>query len=533
MSLTVPRLDDPAPDPRPDPAPGPAFGWHRRLLTVQRRRPRLELLLPLLLVSLVALIARLHALDAKPYWLDEITTLRRSSLGFGPLVRDSLSFHHMPLYFVVTSWLVPLGLDESVMRLPAAVFGAASCTVLFLLGRSLGDWRSGLAASLLLALAPFQVQYGQEARSYTLVTTMILIGLWGLVLLARDPAAAARRLRDRGPARTAWLLYGVGTAVALDTLGVALFWLLAANIGAGLIGLRARRVRHRFLRNWILVQVMVLVVYLPFLVGMVILTGGDMSSGLDWVPPLDAHNVWATLQTVYLMRISSLIAFRIFPSPLDLLGIGWLGWLVALLALVGLVSSMRRGLVGIVVAVGLFTLPIGLAASSLLSSVWMPRYLLWSGPVFFLLAGLGLLQLPARACTPALALLATLAVANLLPYYSVETKPLWNKAAAEILRDHRPGDLLVTDNPATVNMMNVYLARSGHSLTSDEWTTDVAAASARLAAGARVLAVHGTVGQNDPYKLESFLDSLAPLGPAASMRRVGIDITMLIFAPPA
>ncbi len=485
-----------------------------------------------MLVSLVALIARLHALDAKPYWLDEVTTLRRSSLALGPLVRDSLSFHHMPLYFVVTSWLVPLGHDESVMRLPAAVFGTTSCAVLFLLGRSLGDWRSGLAAALLLALAPFQVQYGQEARSYTLVTTLILLGLWGLVLLAADPWQAALPLRRPGRARTAWLLYGIGTALALDTLGVALFWLLAANIGAALVALRAPRARRGFLRNWALVQAMVLAAYLPFLAGMAVLTDGDMGSGLDWVPPLDAHNVWETLQAVYLMRISSLIAFRIFPSPLDLLGVGWLGWLVALLALAGLVASMRRGLVGIVVAVGLFTLPVGLAASSLLSSVWMPRYLLWSGPVFFLLAGLGLLRLPAPARTPTLALLGLLACANLLPYYRIETKPLWNQAAAEILRDRRPGDLLVTDNPATVGMMNVYLARSGHHLTTDDWTTDVAAASARLAAGARVLAIHGTVGQNDPYRLAPFLDSLALLGPASSMHRVGIDITMLVFAPP-
>ena len=80
-------------------------------------------------------------------------------------------------------------------------------------------------------------------------------------------------------------------------------------------------------------------------------------------------------------------------------------------------------------------------------------------------------------------------------------------------------------------MMNVYLARSGHRLDGVDWTTDVAAARARLTAGARVLAVHGTVGQNDPYRLGDFLGSLRPLGPASSRRRVGIDITILVFAP--
>ena len=487
--------------------------------------------MPPLLIGLVALVARLHALGAKPYWLDEITTLRRSSLALGPLMRDSLSFHHMPLYFVLTSWLVPFGLGEDVMRLPAALFGAASCVVLFLLGRTLGGWRSGMLAALLLALAPFQVQYGQEARSYTLVLTLILLGLWGLVLLAGDPVAAARPLHTPGRARTAWLLYGLGTALALDTLGVALFWLLAANIGAFLIIVRAPRPPRGFGRNWMLVQAAILAAFLPFLGGMAVLNGGDFRSGMDWVPPLDARNVWDTLQTVYLLRISSLIAFRLFPSPLDLFGVGWLGWLVLLLALAGLVSSMRRGPVGIVVAVGLFTLPVGLATASLLFPLWMPRYLLWSGPVFFLLAGLGLRQLPVHTRDPALVLLTALAVVNLLPYYRVETKPLWKEAAAAVLHGWRPGDTVVTDNPATVAMMNVYLGRSGHRLNSGDWTTDVAAARARLAAGARVLAVHGTVGQNDPYRLAHFLGSLTPLGPASSKRRVGIDITILLFTP--
>ncbi|MGI4957448.1 MAG: glycosyltransferase family 39 protein [Janthinobacterium lividum] len=491
----------------------------------------LGLILPLLLVSLTGLVARLHGLGGKPYWMDEITTLRRSSLGFEALVRDSLSFHHLPLYFVVTSWFVPFGLDETIMRLPAALFGAASCGVLFLLGRSLGDWRSGLAASLLLAMAPFQVQYGQEARSYTLVTTLILLGLWGLTLLARNPAAAARPLRMAGPARAGWLLYGIGTALALDTLSVANFWFLAANLGAAFIAVRSPANRRGFLRNWVLVQALVLAVYLPFIVGMMVLTNGKMGTGLDWVPPLSVRNVWTTLQTVYLMRTSSLIAFRIFPGPLHVLGIEWFGWLVTALALVGMMSSLRRGLAGGVIVIGLFTLPIGLAASAILSSIWMPRYLLWSGPVFFLLAGLGLIRLPERLRSPAVALLAVLSLANLLPYYQAETKPLWNQAAAQLLRDHQDGDLLVTDDPGTVNMMNVYLARTGHALRPADWTTDLAMATVRHAAGTRVWAVHGVVGQNDPYRLNSFIDKLAPLGPARSIRHIGIDITMLLFVP--
>jgi uncharacterized membrane protein len=487
--------------------------------------------LPLILVCLVALFARLHGIDGKPYWMDEITTLRRSSLGLIDLVRDSLSFHHLPLYFVISSWFVPFGLDERVMRLPAAVFGATSCMALFLVGRSLGNWRSGLASALLLALAPFQVQYGQEARSYTLVTTLILVGLWGLVLLARNPAAAALRWRTRGSLRAGWLLYGIGTALALDTLSVALFWFVAANLGAAVIASRAPDARKGFLRNWLLMQLMVLAAYLPFLAGMAILTKGDMGSGLDWVPPITASSAWTTLQTVYLMRISSLIAFRIFPSSLDMLGVAWLGIIVAVLAAAGLVAALRRGLTGTILVIALLTLPIGLAAASVVSSVWMPRYLLWSGPVFFLLAGLGLIRLPRHLQIPALLLLGMLGLVNLLPYYRTETKPLWNEAAAVLRHDYRPGDLVLTDDPGTINMMNVYLAREGHALGSADWTVDVATAAGRQAAGAKIWAVHGRVGQNDPYQLAGFLDRLAVLGPVSAVHPVGIDIMVLVFEP--
>ena len=49
-----------------------------------------------------------------------------------------------------------------------------------------GRW-AALVGGLLLALSPIEVQYGQEARSYTLVSAAILLSLWGLVRLAGTP----------------------------------------------------------------------------------------------------------------------------------------------------------------------------------------------------------------------------------------------------------------------------------------------------------------------------------------------------------
>ncbi len=471
-------------------------------------------------ITLAALIVRLHGLGKKPYWMDEVTTLRRASLDLGALVRDSLVHHHLPLYFIISALFVPHGLDAGIMRLPSALFGALSCLILFLVGRSLAGWRCGLAAALLLCFSPFQVQYAQEARSYTLVTSFILLALWGLIRVARAPRTD----------RVGWLLYAAGTALALDTLSVSLFWLAGAQICAVLIARSDPAQRTAFVRRWLLVQAAILATYLPFVVAMSSLTHGDMGSGLDWVPPPTAHTIWTTIQSVYLLRISSLIAFRIFPGPLDLGSVPWFGFGVALLAVLGL-ASMRRSLSGRIVAVAFAILPIGLALASLRSSLWMPRYLLWSGPIFFLLAGTGVARLPRRAGMVALVAIGLLGLLNLRPYYKAETRPLWNVAAVTLRDALRPDDLIMTDDPGTIAMMNVTLAKTGRTFGLSDWTDDAELAMAAHDAGRRVWVLHGTVGQNDPYRLDTLLDRVNGLGAPASRRAIGLDIVLLLYLP--
>jgi mannosyltransferase len=64
-----------------------------------------------LAIFAIAFAVRLHGLDFKPYWMDEITTIQRASQPFPTLVSDSLTFHHLPTYFLLISWLVPFGVE--------------------------------------------------------------------------------------------------------------------------------------------------------------------------------------------------------------------------------------------------------------------------------------------------------------------------------------------------------------------------------------------------------------------------------------
>src|ERR1700692_4480126 len=120
-----------------------------------------------LAIFILGFVARLHGIAAKPFWMDEVTTLHRARLPLGQMVMNSLTFHQLPAYFIVTSWALPFGHDEAWARSPAMVFGALSCVLAFCVARAAGGLAAGVAAGLLMALDPAVGQYGQEGRSST------------------------------------------------------------------------------------------------------------------------------------------------------------------------------------------------------------------------------------------------------------------------------------------------------------------------------------------------------------------------------
>ncbi|HEX3982707.1 MAG TPA: glycosyltransferase family 39 protein [Acidisoma sp.] len=496
-----------------------------------------------LAVSLVGFLARFYGIDNMPFWLDEVTTVNRSSLPFWDMVTDSLSNHHLPSYFALVSFFGHYGMTELVLRLPSAVFGALTCGVLFLIGRALGGWRAGLVAGLLLALSPLQVQYGQEARSYTFVLLMMAIGLLGFVQLARDPQGASRPFGRPGAHLAPWVIYTLGTLGALNVLSTAFFWLISANLGAVVILLRDRQIdRARFLTRWLVAQAVILAGTLPWFGAMDVFTHGEMTNATNWVPETTLHSFLSVIGSLYFMRVSRLINFHLFPQAAPGFGL-----LVVALALMGLfylrrrnpstqagrVPAVSRSLIPALVLVAAVP-PLLILAISIVKPLWMPRYLLWSSVPFLIFVGLGINQLPKRWQTGAVAVIVLLAVINLAPYYKAETKPRWDLAAAELQKEMRPGDIILASDELPVYMMNFFLSRHGDVIPASNWTNDVFQAAKHLETGGRVWVMYGRVGQADRTPIPNFRRITQPLGSPIASVRVGDLITMRLFAhPPA
>ncbi len=489
-----------------------------------------------LTVFFAALLPRLIDLGRRPFWLDEVFTLNRATLPPAALVHDSFINHHMPSFFLLLSPFIALGHPELWLRLPSAVFGAMSVMLVYLIGARIGGRVAGLIAALILGLSPTALAFSQEARSYTMEMALILVALYGLVGLALDIPAASRPWRN-SPARNAWIAFILGSAAALDVLGDGAPWVLTANI-AGLALLWQSMARRQLLWNFVRADLIIAACSVPFYVVMSHAGTESLQSGFMWIPPLNLARLWYNLGSIYFMRVADSVSFQFMEVATPL----WLLWGITAALLLGVACGIwrlrRRPALLATLLLASALLPAMLAVISLWRPVLLPRYILWSGAPFAILAGIGgamiFSLLPRRIATGALAAGAALLLVNLIPYYSAETKPRWDIAARMLSQDVAPGDVLLLDDLGALPVLKVYLPPGTEAVVLRDSDGNLAHAEQAEAAGKRVWAIFGHAGQSSAVTAEerdAYDAKLAPLGTPRQVQTAGNRIVITLFDP--
>lgn len=473
-------------------------------------------------VGTAALALRLVGLGDKPFWLDEALTLQRARLPLPELVADSIGHLHSPVFFLLLRPVALITDAEWALRLPSALASALAAALTCVAGRAAWNERAGLAAGLIMALSPFQVQFAQEARSYALSAGLVLLALWGLLRLANDPAAATAPLTRPGPARGAWTAYAAGSAGALLLHGAGALWLATGSLILLAIAANAGPERRAALRNGIVATAAVLVAGLPLLALLARPLYWTAVKGY-WVPPLSAAWIGNAIEAVYLMRIADVVAFGLAPAALP-----GLGFALAALAAFGVWQLRRRPLLLAVLAAAVLVLPAALLAASLVRPVFLARYLLWSAPAFFVLAGIGLAALPVRAFAAALAALAAAGLWNLAPYYGFESKPRWDLAARHVAERAGPDDAVLLTTPSMRLVFEPYHRRFGGAL---EAVATAEAARAVQDRGGAVWGIRGLAGFGSEPSAEAFGRATAALGEPDDTATFGRHITVYRFPP--
>ena len=179
-------------------------------LLAATERTRLSTTTAFVLGAIVALAlgVRVYGIDTE-LWLDEILLLTRYiPLELRQLVSTFDSQNHQPLYSLMArlSFLASDGVEWSI-RIPAVVFGVASLMALFTFGRRVTSTTEATLAALILAVSYHHVWFSQNARGYTVMLFLAILGTRLFIDLCE---------RKGDSYRLAWL-YGIVMALATYT----------------------------------------------------------------------------------------------------------------------------------------------------------------------------------------------------------------------------------------------------------------------------------------------------------------------------
>ncbi|MBI4716648.1 MAG: glycosyltransferase family 39 protein [Planctomycetes bacterium] len=198
------------------------------------RAARGQLLIPVcvVLVSILAAYLRLVGLGDRSLWLDEFATWHVSQMPLRGSLRWAPELTKPPLYQLL---LRLISNDphppEWLLRLPAAIAGALVVPAAYWMARHWARAGTALALAALLACNELQVEYGREARSYSMLVlgSVLSMTFWHRLLTRRRAVEVAG--------------YVAATAIAIHSsyLAVLTFAAQALWLVSVLAGGRARR----------------------------------------------------------------------------------------------------------------------------------------------------------------------------------------------------------------------------------------------------------------------------------------------------
>jgi uncharacterized membrane protein len=376
-----------------------------------------------------------QGLTRQPLWNDEAFSFFVAWRDFSHTLHMMRQDTQPPAYYLALTFWLHLGHGVAVLRGLSVLAMVLCVPLLFDAARRLLGAKVALLAVLLFVLGPDSVAWAQKARPYPLQALFVGVAFWGFV----------RVWVSAGPRPwLGWAAYVLGGGLAVLTQYPAIFFLVACNVAMAVRLAGAWRTERRLAGQWVLAQLALFVVWLPWLpdaVPQVLshLTPGQIAA---------KHALFLVDRAWLLNTLSGQLAipylWRALPPFLAL---------YAAIAVVGVVALARAGRRGLpLLAAVAVPLAVCVLAWALLHPVfgYVIYTFVWLGLPYAMLIAAGIAALRPRwlgAGAAALLLLGNFwGLAN---YKATPTPPL-DRVAALIGADLRPGDgLLLSTTQAT------------------------------------------------------------------------------------
>lgn len=382
----------------------------------------------------VAALLRFGLLGHNSIWFDEayVAKMALSPWQAVPAVLRTAEFHPPLYYLLMKAWISVAGLREATLRFPSACFGVLTVLLTYALMRRVSSDAVSLLSAGLVAVSPFAVMAGQDARMYALLGT----------LAAASTLLLADSVERRGAIR--WGAYGLVTAAMLYTHYIGFCVLLAHGLWVAWFE------RQRF-REWIVAAAVAGALYLPWLPSLwVQITRSGM---VAWGEPTSLRDLSQLIglfafggsllgMPSFFFRNTSLGPLEQVTLLLPFLLVGWRG--------VRSCAAGPRGLalIGLPLAVS-----IGMALSaSLAKPIFLARWFSFLTPFYAGVLALGIHDVAARFRYPRPRVVALVTAGLLLYslpvfdryYFDPWFRPYqWRQAAAVVQRLARSGDVYI------------------------------------------------------------------------------------------
>lgn len=224
-------------------------------------------------------------------WFDEAFGAYLIRFNFFDIAKYTALDVHPPLfYWILKLWSMLFGNSELALRSMSVLFGGISIVIGYLLTNKLFGKTAARFSLIFMALSPMLIRYGQEARMYTIVTTISLAATYVLTV-----AMSSKK-------RLPWVIYGIliglGMWVHYFTAIVWIaHWVWRADVIRRL-SKKGRFIKEFFTKQWVGAHIVAIGLFLPWLPFLFIQIFTIQAYGY-WIPPVTPDSIPSFLTNVF------------------------------------------------------------------------------------------------------------------------------------------------------------------------------------------------------------------------------------------
>lgn len=144
------------------------------------KRANSKELIILILCLVIGFSLRFYTFDQKSLWVDEVHTINDSRddlKGQMKYYKETPTYLHPPLFFILTHVFYPFPKPERDLRLIPLIFGTLSIPMIYLLAKSFSPVIA-LPCALSLTFMTYHISISQDGRSYSLLMFLGMVGLY-------------------------------------------------------------------------------------------------------------------------------------------------------------------------------------------------------------------------------------------------------------------------------------------------------------------------------------------------------------------